>query len=714
MRRVRHSAASLSISLLPFTLALCAAAALALPPKAEAAIHLGTPNTVALQNGLVAYWPLDGDTTNWTTGKTSDVSGQGNIGTLTLMSANSAPVIGKIGQALNFNGTSNYIDAGNASGLQLSTTTISVWIKTKDATGGYLGVVVKQLAYSIFVKNNNLVVHDWTASQDRDSGVAVNDGRWHFLVCSYGNGITGGTLCYVDGSLVMTTTDTFNDQSNTVQIGYANFGQQYFNGIIDDARIYNRILSATEIANLYKLGSAKTGGAKTFGGGSLSQGLTGYWPLDGDTTNWGTNSFNDISGNNNSASSTGTIRLSTTTSPVPGKIGGGLFWNGNQLLATNHIAVYDNSVISAAIWVKTTNVGWRRAFGEGKNDSNEKFGFWLMPGGQLEIEREIGGTQRTDFNTNPINDGKWHHIVYTNDASRENLYLDGALASTTALYPGGLDIDGYGIDIGNNGLTGGFVDWSGTLDDARLYNRALSATEVQQLYKSGAATIGNSNPVISNGLVGYWTFDGPSIDWHTNTVSDMSGQGNTGSLISMSTTSSPTPGKIGQALNFNGVANLVESAIPSALDSASQATLCGWIYRSSSNDIPSFGAGSISHSNRYNIVWSGNMYFEASNNSVNGYHYIAFAGIGWHHVCNVFNGTLTGNGRVAGYIDGAAQALTYNETPPSTLASNALMGTLWFGRDIDNGYGKGKLDDVRIYNRALSASEVQQLYNAGR
>jgi hypothetical protein len=33
--------------------------------------------------------------------------------------------------------------------------------------------------------------------------------------------------------------------------------------------------------------------------------------------------------------------------------------------------------------------------------------------------------------------------------------------------------------------------------------------------------------IISNGLVGYWTFDGGSIDWHTNTVADMSGNGNT-------------------------------------------------------------------------------------------------------------------------------------------------------------------------------------------
>jgi hypothetical protein len=59
----------------------------------------------------------------------------------------------------------------------------------------------------------------------------------------------------------------------------------------------------------------------------------------------------------------------------------------------------------------------------------------------------------------------------------------------------------------------------------------------------------DAGQLLSDGAIGYWTFDGGSIDWRTNTVADMSGQGNTGSLISMSTTSSPIPGKIGQALH---------------------------------------------------------------------------------------------------------------------------------------------------------------------
>ena len=43
------------------------------------------------------------------------------------------------------------------------------------------------------------------------------------------------------------------------------------------------------------------------------------------------------------------------------------------------------------------------------------------------------------------------------------------------------------------------------MDDVRVYNRQLSQSEVTQLYKSGAVTVGHSNAIISDGLVGYWT-----------------------------------------------------------------------------------------------------------------------------------------------------------------------------------------------------------------
>jgi hypothetical protein len=88
-------------------LAAIAATALALPPRTEAAIRLGSANTVALTHGLVFYAPLDGATTNWGSNTTNDLSGNGNTGYIksTVLATSTAPIRGKIGQGMRFPGT---------------------------------------------------------------------------------------------------------------------------------------------------------------------------------------------------------------------------------------------------------------------------------------------------------------------------------------------------------------------------------------------------------------------------------------------------------------------------------------------------------------------------------------------------------------------------------------------------------------------------------
>src|SRR6185436_16749444 len=53
---------------------------------------------------------------------------------------------------------------------------------------------------------------------------------------------------------------------------------------------------------------------------------------------------------------------------------------------------------------------------------------------------------------------------------------------------------------------------------------------------------------LTDGLVGYWTMDGKNTNWSTGATADLSGNGNNGSMVGMSTTTSPVAGKIGQAI----------------------------------------------------------------------------------------------------------------------------------------------------------------------
>src|SRR3989344_6611093 len=83
--------------------------------------------------GLVGWWTMDGKDTPWTSSTaatTLDKSGNSNTGTLTNMAQATSPVAGKIGQALNFDGSDDWINAGSASVLDdMSALSISMWSK---------------------------------------------------------------------------------------------------------------------------------------------------------------------------------------------------------------------------------------------------------------------------------------------------------------------------------------------------------------------------------------------------------------------------------------------------------------------------------------------------------------------------------------------------------------------------------------------------------
>ena len=86
----------------------------------------------------------------------------------------------------------------------------------------------------------------------------VNDGQWHHIACTFQNdGSPNATdvKLYVDGAQETTLTSTSSQAINTISNGPVEIGNdpqgRYFSGVIDEARIYNRALSAAEIASLY-------------------------------------------------------------------------------------------------------------------------------------------------------------------------------------------------------------------------------------------------------------------------------------------------------------------------------------------------------------------------------------------------------------------------------------------------------------------------------
>ena len=209
---------------------------------------------------LVAHWKLD-EAEGLTA---SDSSGCGNHGTLIGMTGTewtSGTQDGALALA-GVAGSPQYVDFGNATSLQLTgEATISAWVKMEPGNAdAYMGIAGKlgdttgaNRGY-VLVRHSSNVFRLWLVSDGNfsgaDSDVTYNDSDWHHLVGVISDN-TG--VLYVDGvRQAITAEGPLQDSGDIAFISrqYDDFDDRYWNGAVDDVRIYYRALSEQEIAGL--------------------------------------------------------------------------------------------------------------------------------------------------------------------------------------------------------------------------------------------------------------------------------------------------------------------------------------------------------------------------------------------------------------------------------------------------------------------------------
>jgi hypothetical protein len=251
--------------------------------------------------------------------------------------------------------------------------------------------------------------------------------------------------------------------------------------------------------------------------------------------------------------------------------------------------------------------------------------------------------------------------------------------------------------------------FDGQIDDVRIYDRALSFAEVKSLYQQNKTLINApQKDQLTNGLVGYWSFNAPDIHWPTSVAYDRSGMGNNGSIVNMSNSSSPVAGASGQALNFDSINDHILVPNSTSLNITSSITISAWI---KPNSFGQNNFGRIVHKDGVN-----GYIFSLNNNSITNGLLFYSGGVNastsnvitlnrWQHVASVFNGST-----VTLYVNGIAVS---TQAQPALTASTASLGIGIRPADSLRGFD-GIIDEVRIYNRALSDSEMKQLYGMGR
>ncbi|HXU75981.1 MAG TPA: LamG-like jellyroll fold domain-containing protein, partial [Methylomirabilota bacterium] len=304
-----------------------------------------------------------------------------------------------------------------------------------------------------------------------------------------------------------------------------------------------------------------------------------------------------------------------------------------------------------------------------------------------------------------LQDGQFHHVAVTVPRGATNggrLFVDGQLVLIfdPTSEPGDLSTT-EPFRIGNHATSSLNTFFKGTIDEVSVYNRALGTNEIVAIYAAGPS--GKCVPIPPSpcvapppGLVSWWAGQGNALD---------SADSNNGSL---SGNAAFGEGRVGQAFTLDGNADAIVVGNPTNLQ-LQNFTIETWMRRANAS-ISSFG----SHGNALLFGYGSGGYglgfrddgsvfltrVDIDNVTITN----GITDTLWHHVAVTKIDT-----NVVFYIDGTA----YTAPPYNTTFTFATVAAIGARADTMDDSLLGAVDEVSVYNRVLSAAEIQAIYNAG-
>jgi hypothetical protein len=410
----------------------------------------------------------------------------------------------------------------------------------------------------------------------------------------------------------------------------------YLKGTLDDVKIFNRALSASEISDLVSAPA------------NINQ--IAYWGFDEGTGTVASDAWNSNQGTINGAA--------WTTDSVSGEA---LYFNGTN--SSVDIGAADlTGPWTAAMWVKRQDSSVGNSILMGGINSTLALEQW-------NNTNKVGFTKKSvadyAFNyTAPVD--IWVHLTFVGSSSGTSLYVNGDLLENKAVV-----ID---CPMGKIGAWGTQGYLKGTLDEVKIFNRALSASEISDLATAPA----------SINQIAYWGFDEG-----TGTIASDAWSSKQGTINGASWT---TDSVSGEALYFNGTNSTVDIG---AADITGPWTAAMWVKRQDSSVGNSILMGG-SNSSLALEQWNNTNKVGFTKKGVADYKFNYTAPVDtWVHLTFVGSGSGTSL-----YVNGVL------------LESNAAvidcpMGKIGAWGTV--GYLKGTLDDVKIFNQALTQSEIIEL-----
>ena len=454
--------------------------------------------------GLVAYWDFDEGS-----GTTiMDSSGNNNMGTL----SGTSWATGYYQSALEFNGSSSYANIPISPSLDIggSAVSISVWLKLDllpTAIPGTFGPVFDsdQDAYILYLDKANAELRFKVKDNDIDverPGIPESlliTGNWIHVAGVY-NG--DEAMIYLNGELVDYHINIFLDNLLTGQVPQlGQNGGYYYDGSIDELKIYDRALSRSEVRSIYQ-------------GHSLL-----CTQQASETVELSTLGLSNIADTTVCDSTLLSYQIENIPRITYEYDGVADYVNVNSVIP--HLAGTSHSFFA---WVKTTNPSSdERIFAiNGNPSSNSNISLFGIYNGLIDV---YNGSYYSGLSL--VNDGNWHFLGYSwNQATQQlQLWVDGVLdgnytadlaVATTDRGSLGQEFDGLSISNQFNGV----------MAEITIWNDVLSGPQVNQLMLN---PVNSSNPQYLN-LVGYYnTISG--CEWELKDRSSYNNNGITCSEI---------------------------------------------------------------------------------------------------------------------------------------------------------------------------------------
>ena len=400
-----------------------------------------------------------------------------------------------------------------------------------------------------------------------------------------------------------------------------------------------------------------------------------------------------------------------------------LSFDGNDYTTVpDHSSLEPTSAITLSVWVYPTNPTYSYQMIIDKQPSGGAgAGYTLrLDNATGKIKFRAVGTSGNDILGNTtLSANTWYHVVGVYDGSNFKLFINGQ-EDASKPSTGNITYDASDLQIGRR------VDgWNfqGRIDEPKIFPYALTEDQIKAEYNLGAATIMGTGPTVappaggtlSDSLVAHWAFD----EQYGQTAHDMVGD-NHGTFGADTNPGSDDPTwkpanecKVNGCVEFDG-GDYVDRVDTVALSITSSLTLSAWVNSGDTNATRVIIAKDANTTNQsfYLALEGGKVRTLVSSNGSTQIHRTSNTVIptgSWHHVAGVYNAATQ---TIDVYLDGRLDNGALSGTVPSSIHDGNAATRIGHDQRL-NRFFIGSIDEVKIYNTALTPEQILQDMNAG-